>query len=86
MGEADSPPASRGCTLVNTQWAVGKRQHPLVRGGPKGLPQRVLDFTDKPGHSEQVLMDVSGTSHPRLCVTHRHPHPFSKHRCCKSWY
>lgn len=86
MGEADSPSASRGCTLVNTQRAAGKGQHPPVRRGQKGLPQRVLDFTDKPGHSEQVLTDVSGTSHPKPCVTHPHPHPFSKHRCCKSWY
>lgn len=84
MGEADS--ASRSCTLVNTQRAAGKGQHPPVRRGQKGLPQRVLDFTDKPGHSEQVLTDVSGTSHPKPCVTHPHPHPFSKHRCCKSWY
>ena len=61
MGEA-----SRGCTLANTQWAAGKCPHPPVRRGQKGLPQRVLDFTDKPGHSGQVLTDMSGTSHPTL--------------------
>ena len=85
MGEA-----SRGCTLANTQWAAGKCPHPPVRRGQKGLPQRVLDFTDKPGHSGQVLTDMSGTSHPKLCVTHPHPHPhphpFSRHQCCKSWH
>ena len=37
MGEADSPLASRGCTLANTQRAAGKCPRPLVRRGQKGL-------------------------------------------------